>query len=58
MWKDPIVEETRERREQYAASMNHDLDSIFADIRKRQANKMQRPVSLPARKPSSDSDAA
>jgi hypothetical protein len=38
MWKDPIVEETRERREQYAASLHHDLDAIFADIRKRQAN--------------------
>ena len=56
MWKDPIVEEARERREQYAASMNHDLDLIFADIRKRQANKAQKPVSLPARKSSSDSD--
>jgi hypothetical protein len=44
MWKDPIVEETRERREQYAASINHDLDSIFANIRTRQANKAQRPV--------------
>ncbi len=58
MWKDPIVEETRERREQYAASMNNDLDLIFADIRKRQATKAQKPVSLPARKPNSDSDAA
>jgi hypothetical protein len=58
MWKDPIVEETRERREQYAASLHHDLDAIFADIRKRQANGAQTPVSLPARKPSSDSDAA
>jgi hypothetical protein len=58
MWKDPIVEETRERREQYAASMHNDLDAIFADIRKRQARKSQTPVSLPARKPSPDSDAA
>jgi hypothetical protein len=58
MWKDPIVEETRERREQYATALNHDIDEIFSDIRKRQASRAQKPVSLPARKPSRGSDAA
>jgi hypothetical protein len=58
MWRDPIVEETRERREQYAAALQHDLDAILADIRVRQASRAQKPVSLPARKPSRDSDAA
>ena len=58
MWKDPIVEEARERREQYAASFHHDLDAIFVDIRKRQVNRAEKPLSLPARKPSRDSDAA
>ncbi len=58
MWKDPIVEEARARRDQYAAAMHYDLDAIFADIRKRQKNSARTPVSLPARKPSRDFDAA
>jgi hypothetical protein len=58
MWKDPIVEETRERRKQYAAAMHNDLAAIFFDIRKRQAGRSQKPIALPARKPSRDSDAA
>jgi hypothetical protein len=58
LWKDPIVEETRARREQYAAALHHDMDAIFLDIRIRQANRAQKPVSLPARKPNRDSDAA
>jgi hypothetical protein len=58
MWKDPIVEETRDRREQYAAALRHDMDAIFLDIRIRQSNRAQKPVSLPARKPNRDSDAA
>ncbi len=51
MWKDPIVKETRKRREEYAASLRHDPDTIFSDIRKRQAESMSRFVSFPARKP-------
>lgn len=58
MWKDPIVEEARERREQYAASLQQDLDAIFADIRIRQTNRSQKPITLPARKPNPNSDAA
>jgi len=37
MWKDPIVEETRKLREQYASKHNHDIDAIFEDIQQRQA---------------------
>jgi hypothetical protein len=58
MWRDPIVEETRERREQYAAALHHDADAIFADIRLRQASRSIKPVSFPARKPGQTSDAA
>jgi hypothetical protein len=58
MWRDPIVEETRERREQYAASLNHDVDAIFADIRLRQADRANQLVKLPPRKPGHSSDAA
>ncbi len=36
MWKDPIVEEIRRLREQYASQFNYDIDSLFRDIQKRQ----------------------
>ena len=58
MWKDPIVEETRKRRNEYAKKIDHDVDAIFADIQKRQAEKSERLVSLPARKPVKVSDVA
>jgi hypothetical protein len=58
MWKDPIVEETRKRRDQYAASLPQDLDAIFLDIQERQANRPLKAVTLPARKPGRDSHAA
>lgn len=51
MWRDPIVEETRKRREEYAAKFNHDLDAIFSDIRERQGERGKELVSFPARKP-------
>ncbi len=44
MWRDLIVEENRERREQYATALHHDWDVVFADIRKRQASRIQKVV--------------
>lgn len=32
MWNDPIVEETRRRREDYAARFGFDLDAIVRDL--------------------------
>lgn len=58
MWKDPIVEETRKLREQYASKFNHDIDSIYEDIRRRQALSSKKTVSFPARKPSKTLSAA
>jgi hypothetical protein len=52
MWKDPVVEETRKIREQYASQFNHDIDAIYKDIQQRQAQSGKKLVSLPARKPS------
>lgn len=52
MWKDPVVEETRKLREQYASQFNHDIDAIYKDIQQRQAQSGKKLVSLPARKPS------
>ena len=50
MWKDPIVEETRELREQYASKHNHDIDAIFEDIQQRQSKSDKKWVSFPPRK--------
>lgn len=47
MWQDPIVKETRELRDQYAAQFKHDLDAIFADIKQRQENSPRKKVSFP-----------
>lgn len=51
MWQDPIVNETRKLREEYAAKFKHDPDAIFDDIRRRQRQPGKKLVSLPARKP-------
>ena len=36
MPKDPIVEEVRRIRQQYAARFNYDLAAIFRDLKERQ----------------------
>jgi hypothetical protein len=51
MWQDPIVDETRKLREEYAATFEHDPDAIFDDICRRQRQPGKKLVSLPARKP-------
>lgn len=51
MWNDPIVDETRKLRDSYASEHNHDIDAIFQDIMKRQAESTRKLVSLPPRKP-------
>ena len=48
MWQDPIVNETRKLREQYAKQFKHNLDAIFQDIRKRQEKSKRKRVSFPA----------
>ena len=51
MWQDPVVKETRDLRAQYAKRFNHNLDSIFKDIRKRQEKSKRKCVAFPPRKP-------
>jgi hypothetical protein len=58
MWRDPIVDETRKRREEYAAKFRHDADAIFEDIRQRQRQAGMQTVSFPPRKPRDKSTAA
>ena len=49
--RDPIVEETRKLREEYAAQCNHDPKAIFDDILKCQSREGKELVTFPARKP-------
>lgn len=51
MWKDPIVAETRELREQYANQFAHNADAIFQDILRRQNMPGRKLVSFQPRKP-------
>lgn len=58
MYRDPIVEETRRLREEYASAFDHDLDAIFEDIRKRQKQSRATLVTFPPKKPKDASAAA
>ena len=46
MWTDEIVEEIHRIREEYAKSFNYDLDAIFADLRKKEAESGREVVNL------------
>ena len=46
MWKDQIVEEIHQIREAYAKSFDYDLDAIFEDLRKKEAQSGREVVSL------------
>ncbi|AKG20817.1 hypothetical protein [Calothrix sp. 336/3] len=46
MWRDEIVEEIHRIREEYAKSFNYDLDAIFVDLRKKQADSGREVVSF------------
>jgi hypothetical protein len=49
MWRDPIVEEIRQLRLQYAARFGHDLKAICQDLRERQKKSGRKVVTLPPR---------
>ncbi|GAB4287782.1 MAG: hypothetical protein Fur0025_21580 [Oscillatoriaceae cyanobacterium] len=46
MWKDEIVEEIHQLRDNYAKSFNYDLNAIFEDLRKKQAQSGKKVVNL------------
>ncbi|MFT5374177.1 MAG: hypothetical protein ACI906_000993 [Candidatus Latescibacterota bacterium] len=58
MTKDPIVEETRRLREEYAAQFGHDREVIFKDILRRQSESGRKLVTFPPRKPKSKPETA
>ncbi len=47
---DPIVEEIRKHRDQYAAKFNYDLAAIYKDLRERQETCGREVVSRPAKR--------
>lgn len=51
MWHDPIVEEVRRFRQEYAAQFNHNLRAICNDLRKRQMDSGREAVTLPPKRP-------
>ncbi|MBL0716721.1 MAG: hypothetical protein JJV89_01615 [Desulfosarcina sp.] len=51
MWKDPIVQETRKLRKEYAVKFEGNSEAMFQDILKRQARHKERLVSFQPRKP-------
>lgn len=57
MWRDPIVEEVRRNREQYAAAFNHEIRAICRAARERQKESGREIVSRP-RRPAANHTAA
>jgi len=51
MWKDEIVEETRQARDAYAASFNYDLMAICRDLKARELEEKRLVVSFPPKLP-------
>jgi hypothetical protein len=47
MWQDEILDEIHKFREEHAKSFNYDLDAMFVDWQKRQAESGRQVVSLP-----------
>jgi hypothetical protein len=51
MWKDEVVEEIHQIREEYAKSFNYDLQAIFDDLQKKQANSGRQLISETLKQP-------
>lgn len=47
MYKDPILEEIHQYREEYAKSFNYDLKAIYQDLQQKQIASGRKFVSLP-----------
>jgi transposase len=50
MWKDPIVEEVRKVRQEYAARFGDDLKAIYDDLKATERKGGRKIVSLPPKK--------
>ena len=56
MQPDPIVEEVRKARDEYAKRFNYDLDAICRDLQEKQRLGQRRVVSLPPKRPKKVND--
>jgi hypothetical protein len=50
MWQDEILDEIHKTREEHAKSFNYDLDAMFADWQRKQAEGGREVVSLPPKR--------
>ena len=50
MWKDPIVEETRSRREELARRCNYDIKAIGEAVRRQQKASGRMPITRPPKR--------
>ncbi len=50
MYTDPIIDEIREFRDQYAARFNYDVKAMLNDIRRRQKESGRKTVSRPPKR--------
>ena len=50
MWKDPIVEETRGRREELARRFNYDIKAIGRELRRQQKARGKKPITRPPKR--------
>jgi len=51
MIEDPIVEEVRKVRDDYARQFNYDLEAIFRDLQKKQQQPGKKMVSFSPKRP-------
>jgi len=51
MWTDPIVEEVRRTRQEYAKQFDYDLHAMVADLRTRKQEHLDRSISFPSKPP-------
>ncbi len=50
MWRDPIVEEVRAIRDDYAKQFDYDIDAIYRDLKKQEAKSNHEFISLPPKR--------
>ncbi len=55
MIRDPIVDEARKAREEYAKQFDYDLDAMFDDLQRRQRESGRTTVSFPPKRRTAES---
>lgn len=50
MWKDPVVEEVRAIRDEYASHFDYDIEAICRDLKEQEARGGREVVTLPPKR--------